>query len=170
MATTGAIPKRALFKAAEVCALAKVQPYVLRSWETEFPTLGTAKGDGRVYRRSDVQMVLDIKHLVYEEGLTLGAARRKIGTRVDNDPVEGEPSIRDLLGQDARERIIEVRNGLRGILDLLSPTGKLTGDLFDEVPSLEKAKKEEGVSREGKARKTRKRRVARAPKRKRSLA
>ena len=40
------IPKRALFKAAEVCELAKLQPYVLRSWEAEFPALGVAKGVG----------------------------------------------------------------------------------------------------------------------------
>jgi phenylacetate-CoA oxygenase PaaJ subunit len=54
------IPKRALFKAAEVCELAKVQPYVLRSWESEFPDLGVAKTEGapRTYRREDVEQVL----------------------------------------------------------------------------------------------------------------
>src|SRR5579871_653400 len=60
------IPDRALFKAAEVCELAKVQPYVLRSWEAEFPELGVAKtaGGPRVYRRGDVEQVLRIKHLL----------------------------------------------------------------------------------------------------------
>ncbi len=74
------IPKRALFKAAEVCDLAKVQPYVLRSWETEFPDLGVAKAAGapRVYRRADVEQVLRIKHLLLVEGLTLAGARRKL--------------------------------------------------------------------------------------------
>lgn len=170
MATTVEIPKRALFKAAEVCAIANVQPYVLRSWETEFPALGTAKGDGRVYRRSDVEMVLEIKHLVYEEGLTLGAARRKIGTREDNEPVDGEPSINDLLGQDARERIVEVRRELRSILEILSTNGKSGGGLFDDVPSLGKVPKEDGPGRSGKVRNARKRRVARAPKRQRGLS
>ena len=53
------IPKRALFKAAEVCDLLKLQPYVLRSWEAEFPELGVAKAPGspRVYRREDVEQV-----------------------------------------------------------------------------------------------------------------
>ena len=53
------IPKRALFKAVEVCELLKVQPYVLRSWEAEFPDLGIAKTAGgvRVYRRADVEQV-----------------------------------------------------------------------------------------------------------------
>ena len=50
------IPNRALFKAAEVCDLVKVQPYVLRSWEAEFPALGVSKSAGgpRIYRRVDV--------------------------------------------------------------------------------------------------------------------
>ena len=54
------IPKRALFKPSEVCEIASVQPYVLRSWESEFPDLGVTKGNGgpRVYRRADVERVL----------------------------------------------------------------------------------------------------------------
>ena len=64
------IPNRALFKAAEVCELTRVQPYVLRSWEAEFPDLGVAKNAGspRVYRRVDVEQVLRIKHLLLVEG------------------------------------------------------------------------------------------------------
>src|SRR6185436_5570110 len=67
------IPKRALFKAAEVCDLLKLQPYVLRSWEAEFPALGVSKSPGspRVYRREDVEQVQKIKHLLLVEGLTL---------------------------------------------------------------------------------------------------
>ena len=74
------IPKRALFKAAEVCDLVKVQPYVLRTWEAEFPDLGVSKtaGGPRVYRRSDVEQVVRIKHLLLVEGLTLAGARRKL--------------------------------------------------------------------------------------------
>src|SRR3954447_21337249 len=80
LATQVDIPKRALFKAAEVCDLAKVQPYVLRSWETEFPDLGVAKSAGapRIYRREDVEQVLRIKHLLLVEGLTLAGARRRL--------------------------------------------------------------------------------------------
>src|SRR6202007_2869133 len=72
------IPKRALFKAAEVCDLAQVQPYVLRSWEAEFPELGVSKSDGapRTYRRTDVEQVLRIKHLLLVEGLTLAGGGR----------------------------------------------------------------------------------------------
>ena len=74
------IPNRSLFKASEVCDLVKLQPYVLRSWEAEFPDLGVAKADGgpRVYRRADVEQVVRIKHLLLVEGLTLAGARRKL--------------------------------------------------------------------------------------------
>ena len=114
------IPKRALFKAAEVCDLAKVQPYVLRSWEAEFPALGIAKGDGpRVYRRADVEQVLRIKHLLLVEGLTLAGARRKLEEETTPVGVDA-PAIDALIGQNARERLTTVKRGLQSILDLLS--------------------------------------------------
>ena len=74
------IPNRALFKQPEVCEIASIKPYVLRSWEAEFPDLGVAKVDGgpRVYRRGDVERVLRIKQLLYGEGLTLAGVRRKL--------------------------------------------------------------------------------------------
>ena len=117
------IPKRALFKAAEVCEIAGVQPYVLRSWESEFPDLGVARtaGGPRVYRRADLERVLRIKQLVFVEGLTLAGARRRIGE--DEAPAADDASFDDLLGLDARERVAEVRRGLRSLLDLLSSDG-----------------------------------------------
>src|SRR3954467_6030465 len=94
------IPNRALFKAAEVCDLVKVQPYVLRSWEAEFPHLGVAKSttSPRVYRRADVEHVLRIKHLLLVEGLTLAGARRKL--EEEATPVAADaPAIDELLGR-----------------------------------------------------------------------
>jgi DNA-binding transcriptional MerR regulator len=115
------IPRRALFKAAEVCDLVKVQPYVLRSWETEFPALGIAKaaGSARVYRRADVEQVLRIKHLLLVEGLTLAGARRRL--EEESTPVAADvPVIDELIGRNARERLTEVKRVLRSILDLLA--------------------------------------------------
>jgi len=115
------IPRRALFKAAEVCELAKVQPYVLRSWEAEFPRLGVSKSDGapRTYRRADVEQVLRIKHLLLVEGLTLAGARRRL--EEETAPVAANaPVIDELIGQNARERLTEVKRGLRSILSLLA--------------------------------------------------
>jgi len=121
LATPIEIPKRALFKATEVCELAKVQPYVLRTWEAEFPELGVAKSAGasRVYRREDVERVLRIKHLLLVEGLTLAGVRRRLDEEFT--PVAAElPEIDELIGQHARERLTEVKRGLRSILDLLA--------------------------------------------------
>ena len=74
------IPNRSLFRQPEVCEIASIQPYVLRSWEAEFPDLGVAKAEGgpRVYRRADVERVLRIKQLLFGEGLTLAGVRRKL--------------------------------------------------------------------------------------------
>ena len=123
MSPDAKIPKRALFKPAEVCSIAGVKPYILRSWEAEFQTLGhSSKKDGaRVYRRADVEMVLQIKELVFGEGLTLGAARRKIeADAAPESSASEEELLSDLFDADARERLAEVKRGLRSILDLLS--------------------------------------------------
>jgi DNA-binding transcriptional MerR regulator len=129
------IPNRALFKATEVCEIVKVQPYVLRSWEAEFPALGIAKAAGgpRVYRRADVEQVLRIKHLLLVEGLTLAGARRRLeeeGTPVGADA----PAIDELIGRNTRERLTEVKRGLRSILDLLA--GSRTSDEFRLAPPM----------------------------------
>ena len=118
------IPNRSLFRQPEVCEIAQVQAYVLRSWEAEFPDLGVAKADGapRVYRRVDVERVLRIKHLLFVEGLTLAGVRRKLqeegtDTRADKDALR---DVAALFGVDARERILQVKRGLREIASMLS--------------------------------------------------
>jgi DNA-binding transcriptional MerR regulator len=107
-----------------VCELAQVQPYVLRSWEAEFPDLGVAKTEGgpRVYRRADVARVLRIKQLLFVEGLTLAGARRKlIEEQALSAPTdEGGEQLEALLGSDARERIQQVRQGLRELAAILA--------------------------------------------------
>src|SRR4030095_16412987 len=117
------IPKRALFKPAEVCEIASVQPYVLRSWESEFPDLGVTKsGSGqRVYRRSDVERVLRIKQLVFSDGLTLAGVRPRIEEEAPPaiDAADEVP-FKELLGRNAKERLTEVKRGLRAIYEMLS--------------------------------------------------
>jgi DNA-binding transcriptional MerR regulator len=114
-----------LFRQPEVCDIAKVQPYVLRSWEAEFPDLGVAKTEGgqRVYRRADVERVLRLKHLLYVEGLTLAGARRRLS---EEQPATADPTalseVADLFGADARERILQVRRGLRELSAMLAKT------------------------------------------------
>ena len=117
------IPKRALFKASEVCEIASVQPYVLRSWESEFPDLGVSKSAGgvRIYRRADVEKVLRIKQLVFTDGLTLAGVRRRIEEEAPPDLEEATAApIKELLGRNARERLAEVKRGLISILEMLN--------------------------------------------------
>ena len=137
--TTVEIPNRSLFRQPEVCEIAQVQPYVLRSWEAEFPDLGVAKTEGgpRVYRRADVEFVLRIKHLLFVEGLTLAGARRKL---IDEQPGAGDGAagLDEVLGSDARERILQVKRGLREIATLLAKDAGSAADaptaLFDVAP------------------------------------
>jgi DNA-binding transcriptional MerR regulator len=126
------IPNRSLFRQPEVCEIAQVQSYVLRSWEAEFPDLGVAKTEGgqRVYRRSDVERVLRIKHLLFVEGLTLAGVRRKL-TEEGEDPRAEKDSLQDvaaLFGVDARERILQVKRGLREIASMLSRRPATSGN------------------------------------------
>ena len=118
-----AIPNRALFKPSEVCEIAHVQPYVLRSWESEFPDLGVTKaGSGqRVYRRADLERVLRIKHLVFADGLTLAGVRRRIEEEAPPvlEAADAEP-LKALLGRNAKERLTEVKRGLQAIMEMLS--------------------------------------------------
>lgn len=119
------IPDRALFKAAEVCDLAKLQPYVLRSWEVEFKDLGVQRSGSstRVYRRTDVERVLKIKHLLLIEGLTLAGVRRKLEEEAE-PPLELEAltlvSSSEKAADDAtRECIGRIKSGLASLLELL---------------------------------------------------
>src|SRR5882672_12788750 len=74
------IPDKLYFRIGEVSRLAGIKPYVLRFWETEFSTLGPKKsGKGhRLYRRKDVELVLEIKHLLYDKRFTIEGARQSL--------------------------------------------------------------------------------------------
>ena len=116
--------KRSLYKAVEVCELAELQPYVLSSWEAEFPNLGVVQSNGkaRVYRRADVDTVLRIKELIVSEGLTLGAARRRL--LKESPSLDGRDAVPfEAVLDDTRARVEGVKEGLRGILALLSKPG-----------------------------------------------
>src|ERR1022692_2145155 len=78
IAEAGEIPDKLYFRIGEVARLAGIKPYVLRFWETEFNGLGPRKsGAGhRLYRRKDVEMVLEIKRLLYEQRFTIEGARK----------------------------------------------------------------------------------------------
>ncbi len=74
------IPEKLYFKIGEVASLTKVKPYVLRYWESEFKIISPRKSltKQRVYSRRDIELILDIKRLLYKEGFTLDGAKKKI--------------------------------------------------------------------------------------------
>ncbi len=77
------------FRIGEVAKIVGVKPYVLRYWETEFPILkpGKTPSRHRLYRRRDVEILLDIKRLLYEEGFTIAGAKKRLkeGQRLSDE-------------------------------------------------------------------------------------
>jgi len=86
------------FKLNEVCKLANVQPYMLRFWGQEFPQLEAEKsGTGqRTFRKDQVELILEIKHLLFDEGLTIAGARK----RLDNGNVGSKPVAAPVLSEE----------------------------------------------------------------------
>ena len=121
------IPDKLYFRIGEVSRLAGIKPYVLRFWETEFSSLGPKKsGKGhRLYRRKDVEMVLEIKRLLYEKRYTIEGARKYLDSRgKENSPKtqiaapKSARSQRDLF-RDPGPLVDEIRRELTAILELL---------------------------------------------------
>jgi len=123
------IPNKLFFKIGEVCEITETQPYVLRYWESEFPALAPAKNSSgqRIYRRRDIETVLRIKELLYEEGFTIAGAKKRLEAEQSGKPVtpqsmaaESEPAAEAPPSEDkSRDALVEVREGLRAILTLL---------------------------------------------------
>src|ERR1700722_8051444 len=84
------IPDKLYFRIGDVARLAGIKPYVLRFWETEFPALGPKKsGTGhRLFRRKDVELVLEIKRLLYEQRFTIEGARKFLDDRAKPQAVK----------------------------------------------------------------------------------
>jgi DNA-binding transcriptional MerR regulator len=111
------IPDKLYFRIGEVSRLAGIKPYVLRFWETEFSSLGPKKsGKGhRLYRRKDVELVLEIKRLLYDKRYTIEGARKYL---------------------DSRPREAKANGGAA------AKAGRSQGDLFVSAPVLEEIRKE----------------------------
>ncbi len=111
------IPDKAYFRIGEVSRLTRTKPYVLRYWETEFPTLRPAKTPSghRLYRRDDVETVMTIKRLLYQEGFTIEGARRQLSTASEpGAPREAEARTPN------PQYLSAVKRELQGILTILS--------------------------------------------------
>jgi len=118
------IPNKLFFKIGEVCELTDTQPYVLRYWESEFPMLAPAKNSSgqRIYRRRDIETVLRIKQLLYEEGFTIAGAKKRIESEIAGRGPTPQATAAPNSNGDARvvAALQEVRQGLRDILTVLN--------------------------------------------------
>ena len=118
-----------LYRIGEVSRLTALKPFVLRYWESEFPMLQPVKSPSghRLYRQEDVDLVLKIKRLLYDEGFTIAGARRHLrdATTDGNETAQGEaggPAPLDgSTAQLSRKMLLDLRDGLRSFLTLLEP-------------------------------------------------
>ncbi len=114
-----ASPER-LYRIGEVCRLTNTKAFVLRYWETEFPMLQpvkTASGH-RLYRREDIDLVLEIKRLLYEDGFTIAGARRHLAASRGAASASGvEPAPR--ISRSQQQVLLDLRAELEAILTLL---------------------------------------------------
>jgi DNA-binding transcriptional MerR regulator len=120
------IPNKLFFKIGEVCEITDTQPYVLRYWESEFSALAPAKNSSgqRIYRRRDIETVLRIKQLLYDEGFTIAGAKKRLEAEHSgrtptpgNTPTAIEAPVNG--SERGSEVLREVRAQLREILTLL---------------------------------------------------
>ncbi len=116
------IPDKLYFRIGEVARLCAVPAYVLRFWESEFSQLKPNKsGTGqRLYRKRDVEMALNIKRLLYDEGYTIAGARQAF--QAETKKKSGQPDLPLPTSASVKEeqRLGKVRNELRELLGLLS--------------------------------------------------
>jgi DNA-binding transcriptional MerR regulator len=109
---------------------------------------GTPAGGGpRVYRRADVELVLRIKQLVFDEGLTLSGARRRLEEEGEKKNGGGPILVDEVLGDHVRDRIKNVRTGLRSILEMLSKDGERQPELRLVAPGAPAAPKKKTVAK-----------------------
>jgi DNA-binding transcriptional MerR regulator len=112
------IPDKLYFRIGEVARLCRLPAYVLRFWETEFPLLKPVKsGTGqRMYRQRDVENVLRIKRLLYDEGFTIAGARQHL--RQEAKPIKLQSGL-PFPKKGSPENLKKVRQGLQEILGIL---------------------------------------------------
>ena len=112
------IPDKLFFRIGEVSTMLGLEPYVLRYWETEFPSLSPKKsGTGhRLYRRKDVELLLRIKHLLYEKRFTIDGARQHLHDEAKSLHQKDIKQEQQALFSDP---VPEIRRELAEILKLL---------------------------------------------------
>jgi DNA-binding transcriptional MerR regulator len=115
------IPDKLFFRIGEVARLCSLPAYVLRFWETEFPQLKPAKSNTgqRLYRRKDVENVVRVKKLLYEEGYTINGARQFLKTEAKRDRSQTAlPFVQPSSTNPAD--LLPIKKGLQEVLAILA--------------------------------------------------
>ena len=133
-APTPQIPEKSLFRIGEVSRLTATKAFVLRYWESEFPTLQPVKSPSghRLYRREDIETVFEIKRLLYEEGFTIAGARKHLAehnggaaacvsaeSRREEPSVPTAPAKHGPAARVHRKFLLDLHEELLAILTLL---------------------------------------------------
>ena len=115
------LPEKDAYRIGEVAGFTQLEPYVLRYWETEFPVLQPVKSPHgqRLYRRADIETILTIKRLLYEQGFTIAGARKQLETTLGHRAHPAEPPA-PVVPTTAQEPLETIRAELVRLLTLLS--------------------------------------------------
>ncbi len=113
------LPEKIYFKIGEVSEIVGVEPYVLRYWETEFELLKPSKAPSkhRLYKKRDVELLLDIKRLLYTEGFTIEGARKKL--RESKKDEKNQLKL-PLVEQKYKSALMKIKKELESLRRLVS--------------------------------------------------
>ncbi len=119
------IAKKAYYSIGEVCDLSGLKPHVLRYWETQFDLLHPTKNraGNRVYRPKDIELILLVKHLLYDRRFTIDGARQKLKELRKTGDLEEER--RDVLEPEV---LAGMRDELIQLKVILTPPPRANGD------------------------------------------
>jgi len=108
------LPDKAYFRIGEVSKILQVEPYVVRFWETEFKSVKPVRATSghRLYRKKDVEALILIRKLLYEQRFTISGAKQYLATA----PQTGTPGIK----APDQHRLVEIKKVLTGIRELIS--------------------------------------------------
>ena len=122
--------KKLFYRIGEACRQLDIQPYVLRYWETEFPVLSPRKSKAgqRVYSEEELQLILRIKQLLYEEGYTIAGAKKKLEAELASG---GLPALPDDGGDDTNVADDEETAVAQASLELPLRAAEATPDRLD---------------------------------------
>jgi DNA-binding transcriptional MerR regulator len=112
------LPDKLYFKIGEVSRIVGVEPYVLRFWETEFDALKLNKAPSRhrLYKKKDVELLLEIKRLLYAEGFTIEGARKRLKENKKEERKQLNLALPDAAYKNALAKIKKDLQSLRKLL------------------------------------------------------